>query len=67
MTRKRVHDPRPDIRDAAAFDEPPSAGRCWIRDRLKAAGLREAAVTDITIVPTIAAIIGTVLPAPRVL
>ena len=26
MTRKHVHDPRPYIRDAAAFDEPPSAG-----------------------------------------
>ena len=26
MARKHVHDPRPYIRDAAAFDEPPSAG-----------------------------------------
>ena len=38
-----------------------TAGCCWIRDRLKAAGLREAAVADVTIAASIAAIFGTPL------
>ena len=36
-----------------------TAGCCWIRDKLKAAGLREAAVADVTIAASIAAIFGT--------
>ncbi len=38
-----------------------TAGCCWIRDKLKAAGLREAAVADVTIAASIAAIFGTPL------
>jgi len=38
-----------------------TAGCCWIRDRLKAAGLRVAAVADVTIAASIAAIFGTPL------
>ena len=34
---------------------------CWIRDKLKAAGLRAAAVADVTIAASIAAIFGTPL------
>ena len=37
------------------------AGCCWIRDKLKAAGLREAAVADVTIAASLAAIFGTPL------
>ena len=38
-----------------------TAGCCWIRDKLKAAGLREAAVADVTIAASISAIFGTPL------
>ena len=38
-----------------------TAGCCWIRDRLKAAGLRWAAVADVTIAASFAAIFGTPL------
>ena len=38
-----------------------TAGCCWIRDKLKAAGLRGAAVADVTIAACIAAIFGTPL------
>ena len=38
-----------------------TAGCCWIRDQLKAAGLREAAVADVTIAASMAAIFGTPL------
>ncbi len=38
-----------------------TAGCCWIRDRLKAAGLRVAAVADVTIAASISAIFGTPL------
>lgn len=38
-----------------------AAGCCWIRDRLKAAGLRSAAVADVTIAASMAAIFGTPL------
>lgn len=38
-----------------------TSGCCWIRDKLKAAGLREAAVADVTIAASIAAIFGTPL------
>lgn len=38
-----------------------TAGCCWIRDRLKAAGLRMGAVADVTIAASIAAIFGTPL------
>lgn len=38
-----------------------TAGCCWIRDRLKAAGLRAGAVADVTIAASIAAIFGTPL------
>ena len=38
-----------------------TAGCCWIRDRLKAAGLREAAVAEVTIAASISAIFGTPL------
>ncbi len=38
-----------------------TAGCCWIRDRLKAAGLRVAAVADVTIAASFAAIFGTPL------
>ncbi|MBQ9042275.1 MAG: chloride channel protein [Eggerthellaceae bacterium] len=38
-----------------------TAGCCWIRDKLKAAGLREASVADVTIAASIAAIFGTPL------
>lgn len=37
------------------------AGCCWIRDKLKAAGLRVAAVADVTIAASISAIFGTPL------
>ena len=36
-----------------------TAGCCWIRDKLKAAGLREASVADVTIAATFAAVFGT--------
>ena len=35
-----------------------TAGCCWIRDKLKAAGLRAAAVADVTIAATLSAIFG---------
>ena len=35
-----------------------TAGCCWIRDKLKAAGLREASVADVTIAASLAAIFG---------
>ncbi|MBO4364798.1 MAG: chloride channel protein [Eggerthellaceae bacterium] len=38
-----------------------TAGCCWIRDKLKAAGLRWAAVADVTIAASFAAIFGTPL------
>ena len=38
-----------------------TAGCCWIRDKLKAAGLRVAAVADVTIAASMAAIFGTPL------
>ena len=38
-----------------------AAGCCWIRDRLKAAGLRAGAVADVTIAASMAAIFGTPL------
>ena len=38
-----------------------TAGCCWVRDRLKAAGLRAGAVADVTIAASIAAIFGTPL------
>ena len=38
-----------------------TAGCCWIRDRLKAAGLRAAQVTDVTIAASLSAIFGTPL------
>lgn len=38
-----------------------TAGCCWIRDRLKAAGLRVGAVADVTIAASMAAIFGTPL------
>lgn len=38
-----------------------TAGCCWIRDKLKAAGLRAAAVADVTIAASMAAIFGTPL------
>ena len=38
-----------------------TAGCCWIRDKLKAAGLREAAVADVTIAASISAIFATPL------
>lgn len=38
-----------------------TAGCCWIRDRLKRAGLRAAAVADVTITASITAIFGTPL------
>jgi H+/Cl- antiporter ClcA len=38
-----------------------TAGCCWIRDRLKAAGLRAGAVADVTIAASKAAIFGTPL------
>lgn len=38
-----------------------TAGSCWIRDKLKAAGLREAAVANVTIAASLAAIFGTPL------
>ena len=38
-----------------------TAGCCWIRDRLKAAGLRAGAVANVTIAASIAAIFGTPL------
>ena len=38
-----------------------TAGCCWIRDRLKAAGLRAGAVADVTIAASMAAIFGTPL------
>ena len=38
-----------------------TAGCCWIRDKLKAAGLRAGAVADVTIAASIAAIFGTPL------
>ena len=37
------------------------AGCCWIRDKLKAAGLRAASVADVTIAASISAIFGTPL------
>ena len=38
-----------------------TAGCCWIRDKLKAAGLRAGAVGDVTIAASLAAIFGTPL------
>ncbi len=38
-----------------------TAGCCWIRDKLKAAGLRAASVAEVTIAASIAAIFGTPL------
>ena len=38
-----------------------TSGCCWIRDRLKAAGLREAAVADVTIAASLSAVFGTPL------
>ena len=38
-----------------------TAGCCWIRDKLKAAGLRAGAVADVTIAASISAIFGTPL------
>ena len=38
-----------------------TAGCCWIRDKLKAAGLRAASVADVTIAASMAAIFGTPL------
>ncbi|MBR2803775.1 MAG: chloride channel protein, partial [Eggerthellaceae bacterium] len=38
-----------------------TAGCCWIRDKLKAAGLREAAVADVTIAASISAVFATPL------
>ena len=38
-----------------------TAGCCWIRDKLKAAGLRAGAVADVTIAASFAAIFGTPL------
>ena len=38
-----------------------TAGCCWIRDRLKAAGLRAGSVADVTIAASISAIFGTPL------
>ncbi len=38
-----------------------ASGCCWIRDKLKAAGLRWAAVTDVTIAASFSAIFGTPL------
>ena len=38
-----------------------TAGCCWIRDRLKAAGLRAGAVADVTIAASMSAIFGTPL------
>lgn len=38
-----------------------TAGCCWIRDKLKAAGLRAAAVGDVTVAASLSAILGTPL------
>ena len=38
-----------------------TSGCCWIRDKLKAAGLREAAVADVTIAASLSAVFGTPL------
>lgn len=38
-----------------------ASGCCWIRDRLKAAGLRVAAVADVTVAASMSAIFGTPL------